>query len=102
MVCCNLDLSAPAVIGLASLAVSVGEFLGVIGVVLGEDQSSEMCSFDVSVGVVVCGVSVEFVEAVSSLSVVVSFLLLGSSSSCCGSFSSQMSLSSSSCSRSLW
>ena len=61
MVCCNLDLSAPAVIGLASLVESVGEFLGVVGVVFGVDQSSEICSFDVSVGVVVCGVSVEFV-----------------------------------------
>ena len=100
MVCCSLDLSAPAVIGLASLVESVGEFLGVVGVVFGVDQSSEICSFDVSVGVVVCGVSVEFVEAVSSLSVVVLSLLLGSSSSCCGSFSSQISSSSSICSRS--
>ena len=74
MACCSLDLSAPAVTGLDSLDASVGELLGVVGVVFSDDQSSEMCSFDV------CGVSVDSVEVVSSLSAVLSFLLEGSPS----------------------
>ena len=101
MVCCSLDLSAPAVIGLDSLDASVGELLGVIGDVFGDDQSSEMFSLDVSVCVVVLGVIVESVEA---LEVEVSLLSRKPSSSlgCSGSNSIQASSSSSSCSSSFW
>ena len=101
MVCCSLDLSAPAVIGLDNLDASVGELLGVIGDVFGDDQSSEMFSLDVSVCDVVLGVIVESVEA---LEVEVS-LLFGrpsSSLSCSCSASIQASSSSSNCSNSFW